>query len=258
MSLTPLYNALVISVVNKLIKTDHLSSEILKRVTTTKFVFLGEFHGTNEIPQLFGDLVSIVAAQNQQMGVAFEILENNQSAFECINRSSLALSPNFMQPRSDGLSSEAMFKVIERCCNIENARVFAFDSPSEKWRTKDSDGRDYAMAETLKQQASEVAGPMLILSGNIHASKRTVAIKDSILNTAASYLCSQLGSENVFSILVDFLEGSTWSSIPGKKPPIIWPTSDRSMIEASERLQGYDALITLDKVTPSLPFAAQV
>src|SRR5215831_4697552 len=144
-----------------------------------EIILIGELHGTQETPRLFGNLVIVAAREkNKRIGVGLELpialqrpideaVKNNTriDAF----REQLFADPTWqkVQKFNDGRGSQAMLDLIcdtLRLAESQQVSLFFFD-------TEIMD-RDETMAKFIGQRVREQHYDVtFILTGNIHANK---------------------------------------------------------------------------------------
>ncbi len=244
--------------------------DILLQIIEFQFDLIGEFHGSNEIPRLFGELVNRIAKLTNGAAVALEMPVFNQSGLDeyvsTLDERILREIPQFRHASNDGRASDAMFSVIMEVARIPNVKLFAFDAPAESWLSPDEQGRDDAMAKNLLA-ARKIVGavPMLVLCGNLHSCKSRGSFFDPGFRSMAWTLddAAVLQSEKCFSILVNFDRGQTWSQSDEKCIPPGCPSSWRDL-EGSNFLfgeaatkSGHDAILFIPELTASPPYCRQ-
>jgi hypothetical protein len=177
------------------------------------WVFIGEYHGSNETPAAFRDLVCNAIALGKHVTVALERPTSEQAAIDNMLTSkdlaaaqgSLLRLPRWKEGM-DGLASEAMLRLLVSLRELRklqpDLKVVAFDAP---YTGTAPGARDEALGHALL-----LLGPakpndlVLILTGNLHAMQASKRGYD----LAAMYL----PPKEILSLLVtDRGGGETWS-----------------------------------------------
>lgn len=186
----------------------------------TRFVLLGEFHGTTEIPAFFADVVCQARRSGRPLKVALEYEEQEQPALDAFMRSDASV-PRFVFNARDGRRSEAMTALLRRLRELRAAdhdvEVFAFRrAPASRRSQGDSEA---AMATALRDLGvAEPRALVIALMGNVHALKSGAA-KDLPFTPAAAFL----PSEGTLSVLTTMPGGAIAACTPegcGSRP---WP-----------------------------------
>ena len=240
-----------------------LPHHVLHWIANFDYVLLGEMHGSNEIPRLFGNIVCAVA---QLKGVVLTGLEfpaseqeNLQAYATSLDESLLASMSGFRNRSDDGRSSKAMFSLIAQLAKTAGVRVFAFDADT----SADEAERDAIMSANIISKKQSQSSPTFILCGNIHSDKREGAFFDLAFRSMASHLNkhARANDETCLSILADFGGGQTWSKTSrDSQPPANWSFSDNAHPDAYfMRLEdvsanGHDAVIYVPTLTASPPY----
>jgi hypothetical protein len=193
------------------------SEKLLER-PSTRWIVLGEMHGTNETPAVFVDLICL-ASRSRPVAVAVEQSTSEQPAIDAFigsdggaeATSRFLKSSIWGQQMKDGRSSEAYFRLFQRLRELRSAGritgVIAFQ-PSYAPGPAGFNPADYenAMASTLiaKAQAKSMT---LVLVGNVHAMRTAIAWAKPAYLPMAAYLPI---SETV-ALDVRFNGGSFWA-----------------------------------------------
>ncbi|MBD9369896.1 calcium-binding protein [Xanthomonas sp. XNM01] len=146
-----------------------------------RLIMLGEMHGTREIPPLVGEVAEHLSREGPLL-LALEIHASEHASLRAYldgdgsvaQRDLLRRRPFWSVPqqRNDGRRSEDMLDLVERMRQLRaqgrDVAVLAYDvanggGPIGDWR-------DDAMAAQLRQAFGALPrGPMLVLTGNVHA-----------------------------------------------------------------------------------------
>jgi hypothetical protein len=137
-----------------------------------KIILVGEVHGTNTTPELFGNIVASVASEKSKTLAVLEITQSSQNAIDEFiktgNEAVLRNDPFFSRKYQDGRSSKAMVALLRRLAKLPNTTVLCMD-PMDGIKTMTGQERDTGMAAFIN---SKRAGydHTVVLSGNIHSS----------------------------------------------------------------------------------------
>ncbi len=154
-------------------------------------LLLGEVHGTRELPRVVADL-ACAAAKMGPLRVGLEIAAAEQARLDAfiaspgraIDRDRLHEDSDFWSGTfQDGRRSEAMLALLEALRQLRqqgaDVRVIAYDGDPGK-------DRDLAMATVLENAfKAEPRATFLVLSGNLHARKTGLRLKQTFM---AGYL----------------------------------------------------------------------
>jgi hypothetical protein len=220
-----------------------------------EIILIGELHGTQETPRLFGNLVTIAASEkNKRTGVGLELpiglqrlideaLKNNTKID--LFRAQLRADPAW-QKIDDGRSSQAMLDLI---CNTlklaESGKVslFFFDTETNE--------RDQSMAQFIGQRLREQRyDATLILAGNIHANTAPRHPLKSKVIPMGHWLEEQ--GFTVHSYDVGYSEGEAWACTPdcGVHHFGGWNVTPDP---AAKEQQGYDGILFVGAIHASPP-----
>jgi len=149
--------------------------------TTPRWLIVGEPHGTNEVPEAFGDLVCAIS-KHRAVTVALEQPVSEQAAIDTFMASDGGMeataaflrSPIWTNAMKDGRSSRAMFRLFERLRQFQEEgrinRVVAFQPKSATGAA----AFEQAMADVLLQAAGRRV-MVVALVGNVHAGRQLVS-----------------------------------------------------------------------------------
>jgi hypothetical protein len=145
-----------------------------------RFVLVGEMHGTNETPAIFGDLICSARATKRTIIVGLEIedqqaiarfLDSENNNDETRVRELLSTAE---WKGADGRTSRAMLALLGRLHSLKTegilSRVIAFSAPRES-----AAQHEEAMALLLKKSAATPNALVIALTGNVHAAKHVLA-----------------------------------------------------------------------------------
>lgn len=163
----------------------------------TRWVIVGEMHGTNETPDAFANLVCLAAKARGPVTVAIEYPADMQPVLDAwlasdgsdAARAALLAGPFWRKPMQDGRTSIAFLRMLDRLRLMHLAgtvlSVRGFDAP---WDGSDKRDRNAAMADRLTKIADTVPGLTLVLVGNYHAIIREIPSPRGAVHPAASLL----------------------------------------------------------------------
>jgi hypothetical protein len=164
-------------------------------------VWIGEQHGTGEMPEFLTDLACIAATQRHPVIVALERAEEEQSDWDSFLASdgsadavtALTRAPVWTQAE-DGRNSRAILAMAQRLRQLEHDRRITGIRLIDRWGTTPDDRsgihRDQKMAQAvLDILQTNPQALVLVYSGNLHAMKRRPAgLPAQVQDPAASYL----------------------------------------------------------------------
>ncbi len=232
----------------------------------TRFILVGELHGTRESPAFFADLACQAASSGRPVVVALERPEAEQPAIDAFMASngdaaarSRFLASPMWRDMGFGLSSSAYLKLFERLRQMllagDVSAVVGFD-PATYTQPITQSSINAAMADRLRAAAS-LRHDALVLGymGSLHASKREVVGYGDHFTPAAADL-PDLETVSLF-IRAD---GIAWNC-QGPQPSDCGPhaTADEAPIRRQVLLDpalrpGYDGVVDLGvRVTASPP-----
>jgi hypothetical protein len=216
---------------------------------------VGEVHGTQEIPRLFGDLVKVAAGSaTAPIAVGLELPISLQPVLDqavreratCEQlRDRLFHSPSW-QKLNDGRGSEAMLELL---CNVaalaEQSKVslFVFDTETKER----NETMAHAIASTLERLKSAQA---LILTGNLHASTAKDIPGFSSFHPMGWWLLQD--GFRVRSFDVRYEAGEAWVCIPDCGVHRLKSVIATPAMEAAQH-NGYDDVIAVGRISASPP-----
>lgn len=162
----------------------------------TRWIMLGEIHGTAEMPVALTDLACLAGERMRPVVVAIEQTVENQPILDRYlvsdggeaARAALLAAPMWRGRWKDGRSSEAMLAMIERLRIMKRARriarVVAFDPDV----SESSADRNALMAKNLRAIDPGRGGVVLVLVGGLHAQKSEIRFGPEPYPAAAQLL----------------------------------------------------------------------
>jgi hypothetical protein len=172
-------------------------SEVLWSKRETRWVIVGEMHGTNETPDAFTNLVCLAVQSRGPVTVAIEYPADTQPVLDAwlasdggdAARAALLAGPFWRSPQQDGRASVAFLRMLDRLRLMHRAgtvlSVRAFDVP---WDGSDERDRNAAMADRLTKIANTTPGLTMVLVGDYHAIVRELPSPRGPVRPAASLL----------------------------------------------------------------------
>lgn len=253
--------------------TNTIPESLVDVLAGFRVIAVGEIHGSNEVPQWFGNVVIALAKRKAHLAVALEMLAQYQPLLDRYqathNRDDLVALPHFASASNDGRASIAMAQLVEKIAPVPNISICAFDADVSEWVTSDDHGRDTAMAEYIRKfiEATQPS-QLIILCGSFHSANAVGAPFDAGFRPMTYELCQKSGlrPEQMLSILVDFDHGETWSKHSSdSEPPMIWETTGSPFstlsnaecffaMPGTDGLHGHDALLFFRRLTASPPW----
>lgn len=213
----------------------------------TRWIMVGEMHGTSEMPATFGDIVCQAAATSHRpVTVAVEQDEGMQPLIDAFMASDggPAARAAFLQTPMwrgrDGRASEAMFALYERLRRMKQAgqirgvRAFV---PTLHAITPDGP-YNALMADRLKAFGAEPGGLVLAYMGSVHAAKSSFGQGEHAFLPAAA----DLPPERTVSVYINDNGGDAWNCMQdGCAPhPMQARTATRGLVAADSLPWRYD------------------
>jgi hypothetical protein len=197
----------------------------------TKWLIVGEVHGTNEAPEMFGDLLCHAGQTQRPLVVGIEFPDSDQTGIDAFLASdggadalaALLALPSWHQPLQDGRTSAAMFGLFERLRKMVAAKivsqVVAF-VPTTGVR-----GGEYErqMAQLLMAAQKPHNALVLALVGNAHA--RRVPFRAS---TPYRPMASWLPKKNTSVFDMGHNAGASWNCTGASFKELVCASKDDS------------------------------
>lgn len=254
---------------------DDTVTELMKRAEKSRFILVGEMHGTREVPALVADLAERWSKPREENGVgpllvvALEYPRSEAADLNAYFRSDggpaakrrLFDSPFWSRSYQDGRSSEAMLDLIEGVRMLARSgrrvKLAPFDQNAKQAKLDGS--RDKSLAQNLRAIVkANPAARVLALTGNYHARQSIGAPWDANFRFMGHYL-KDLAP---YSIDVNAMRGSYWGCFSANAAECkVHRFGDASATTRPEGLYtdetvaatGYDQTLTLDLFVVSLP-----
>ena len=240
-------------------------------------LFIGEWHGTVEVPQALSEIVCHLAASGRKVHIALEFptdwslalskfLASQQSEIQ--PRIELARLWNTLRVASpDGRTSVAMWKMLESlrviaAANVGKLHVSAFDS--RQWEARfpgDFSVGDLGMAASLTRDIETTSSEItVVLTGELHARKlpNTVSFKPRPM---AYVMTIARPSWNVVTLKAAASGGDFWACMKKCAPQPHGMTRDAPRVDAPEirvnsdlNQEGFSGALFVGRFSSSPPF----
>ena len=150
---------------------------------TTRWVLVGELHGTNETPDAFANLVCLAASTNRPITVTLEYSTDDQAVVDsylasdgndraCSALLELSIFTSAMQ---DGRGSVAFVRLFDQLRRMKQAGKIRGVVGSDVGRsTPAGQERDASMAQTWTTIPAPDKGMILAFVGNVHAMRKAM------------------------------------------------------------------------------------
>jgi hypothetical protein len=181
-------------------------------------IWIGELHGTNEMPAFFGDVVCAAGQDGHKVIVALERYKDEDAQIQAFlatpdrdTATSILLTGWGWHSRlQGGRDSEAMLALLQRLRDYKAAGRISEIAVIDDWSNRAA--RDAAMADAVKAMvAKHPEAWVLVYSGNVHANKT--------LSADTPHAAGYLSPGDVYSINVQVEgAGSMWSPEQGAIP----------------------------------------
>lgn len=175
-----------------------------------KIVWVGEMHGTAEMPALFADMVCIAGASGRKVVVLLERERGEQANWDAFlaggDRTRLTAGKAWHWETQDGRSSEAMVALAERLRDYKvTIRLMqrGWDEPPAANHALDN---ETSMADSVRQAARDYPDALILAySGGLHA-KKSLSPFQKDLPLAASLL----PAAEVTAVEIEGGSGTAW------------------------------------------------
>ena len=234
----------------------------------TRFVVVGETHGTTETPAAFAEL-ACEASQTRPVTVALEMPQTMQPDLDAWMasdgaseaRARLLGLPWWGPERADGRSSQAMMALLERIRSLKSEgrdiSLRAYQPAIQRPQGFDQSYYENNMADLLIEAAyARPDALVFVLGGSLHA-RKTVSERHGFL-----FAVGHLSPKTVRSVRVAPQGGRTWACFgdaPCGDGPIGAETdpAQRGVLLAAVDNGAYDGVLALGPTTASPPARAE-
>ena len=167
---------------------------------STRWVLVGELHGTNETPDAFANLVCLAAATNRPITVALEYSPDDQAVVDAYlasdgkgrARSALLRLSTFASAVQDGRGSVAFVRLFDQLRSMKQAGKITGVVGSDVGRsTPLGQQRDGWMAQTWTALPAPPNGMIVAFVGNVHAMRKPMVFPNHTIVTAGSLMPSE-------------------------------------------------------------------
>jgi hypothetical protein len=164
---------------------------------TTRWVIVGEMHGTNETPDAFANLICLAAATRRPITVALEYSSDAQPVIDTYlasngdaqARSALLTLQLFASEMQDGRGSVAFLRLWDRLRRLKQTGKIDGVVASDVGRSTPSGlERNAAMAQTWTAIAAPDNGIILVLVGSLHAMRKSITFPGRTIIPAGSLM----------------------------------------------------------------------
>jgi hypothetical protein len=182
----------------------------------TRWVIVGEMHGTNESPDAFANLVCLASATGRPVTVAVEYTSDDQTAIDAFLASDGSPAARavllklflFTSKFQDGRGSGAFMRLFERLRILKQAgRIDGVIASDVGRATPEGQERNAAMAQTWTGIAAPDDAIILAYVGNLHAMRKSIAIGDRTIVPAGAIM----PVKRTVTINIDGNGGKAWN-----------------------------------------------
>lgn len=182
----------------------------------TRWVIVGEMHGTNESPDAFANLVCLASATGRPVTVAVEYTSDDQTAIDTFLASDGSSAARavllklflFTSKLQDGRGSVAFMRLFERLRILKQAgRIDGVIASDVGRSTPEGQERNAAMAQTWTEIAAPDDAIILAYVGNLHAMRKPITIGDRTIVPAGAIM----PVKRTVTINIDGNGGKAWN-----------------------------------------------
>jgi len=253
---------------------DELPPQLFTAIDNKRLIFLGEVHGTNELPDLGLQVIAKLAEKKTlSVGLEFpiDIQPQIDQFMETGDLNILKQTEFFMDAEyHSGRGSVAMVNLLVSLREMPRVSVFCFDIPFGS----NLNNRDTEMARNILTTAAQQAGQsLLVFTGNIHSRLTPGAPWNSSFKTMGSEVLrlseGQFTLNNSSSIYLRYDQGSAWQCIqadaggivcgersfgPGNSVYATAVPYDSYFLEEPGLTDGHQSTLFIRAVSASSPF----
>lgn len=163
----------------------------------TRWVIVGEMHGTNESPAAFANLVCLAATTGRPVSVALEHTSDDQAAIDTflasdgprLEQAKLLKLFLFRSELQDGRGSVAFMRLFEQLRTLKQAgRINGVIASDIGRATPEGRERNASMAQTWSGIAAPNDAIILAYVGNLHAMRRATSVGDRTIMPAGALM----------------------------------------------------------------------
>ncbi len=165
---------------------------------SVKFILVGEVHGSEQTPDVFGDLVCSLARRGRRVAVGLELFQSDQPWIDrfmasdggATARAEFLGQPAWSSGMRSGQTSRAMFALIERLRLLKkNGAVVDVTAALDRPDAAGHDSYEDLLASGLRDLAARHTDATVVaLMGNVHATKHPVSFGGPAYQPAAMLL----------------------------------------------------------------------
>ena len=181
-----------------------------------KVILVGEMHGTETTPELFGNIVSAVAEEKAKTLAVLEINQSSQASIDEFvktgDESTLRKDPFFSREYQDGRSSKAMVALLNKLRKLPGVTVLCMD-PMDGIQTMTGQERDTGMARFINTKRTGY-DYTVVLSGNVHSSTAIGTPWDKTYRPMAYELKTMaldLETDQLLNVLIRYGKVDSWN-----------------------------------------------
>lgn len=233
-----------------------------------KLLLVGEVHGNEESPKVFGQIVKSFSLSKQKLLVALELPDIIQSDVDNFLRTRddkyLLGNSFFNRKYQDGRSSRAMVKLLRELSKMPEVTVVCMDDTNGG----NDQTRDTGMAQNIYHEAQKGYDRILVYAGNVHSSLLIGTSWNKKFRPMGYELNSLLGfsKKEVLNIRLRYGQLNSWmcmgrenickeySQEPIKSDYSEAVNWDKYYMNEDGYADGYKATVFIRKTTASRPF----
>jgi hypothetical protein len=251
-----------------------IPADALSQFSRSKLLLVGDFHGTNEIPQVvFSIAKGLSRTKKIKLGFEFPIdIQNQVAAFMLSGDETLLRQTRFFSDSNyhSGKGSLQMIQLLKNLRTLKNVEIFCFDLPESDSST--SEERETKLALNLLSTIRQSSGEQIVVyTGNIHSRLTPGVPWDANYPTMGSEIIRLShpddNLDSITSLLARPGEGSAFfcpiidSQVACGAYPIAKSTSDYFsaipsdyVLKESALTDGHSHSLVLHRVSASMPF----
>lgn len=246
----------------KLFEINKLDSiDFKKFIAEKKVIFVGEMHGTTEVPLFVLQLIQQLQEDEKNLTMGLEIPINHQRDIDEFMKTGdfdkLLKLDYFKYP--DGRTSVAMGQLIKGLRSIKRLKVICFDIETSLGREVN---RDSLMGINLSNGYRE--GKLIILTGNLHANLQAGYWRPNFKSAIFHFNRINRFDDKLISLNTYFGSGTIWNCMQNEcKERDVFSasilketyglTNFLGIYQQAEHSSGYSGFVYFDKVTASKP-----
>jgi hypothetical protein len=149
-----------------------LPKEAISNLLPSHLLLIGDYHGTNEIPQIVYSIVEQLASQSKlRIGFEFPVdIADKVALFMKTGDRNILRQTQFFRDSTyhSGKGSSQMIALLDKLRGLANAEIFCFDVPNGD--SSDSAHRETKLAKNvLKAYRMRPDARTIIYTGNLHS-----------------------------------------------------------------------------------------